>query len=128
MATSKNPEAVAYSHSTSGAACSEGRVAVFDSAPNTVKQAVAAGTTIPAGIFRADVGATDPSCTVYNKGIVPAVSGAAVTRGAQVSFDANGKVIDATTGKYVVGVAEEATTAADVMFPVRLTLDGQLAP
>ena len=44
-------------------------------------------------------------------GISKGVAGAAITEGAKVTPDANGKLVTATTGDFAIGYAEQAATA-----------------
>ena len=55
-------------------------------------------------------------------GIARVISGAAITKGAMVTNDANAKVItQATAGGNVLGIAQSATTAANQWVEVLLT-------
>ena len=49
------------------------------------------------------------ACEVYGPGsVAPAIAGAAITRGARVSSDANGKVITAVSTSWILGWALES--------------------
>ncbi len=66
------------------------------------------------GILQNKPAAQGRSCTVMiGDGISKLKSGAAGTNGYPVASDTNGKGVDATTGKVVLGQWMEAPTAAD---------------
>lgn len=55
---------------------------------------------------------------VVSGGSPDVYSGAAVTVGAEVAVDADGKAVTATSGDVVVGIAVDATTAADQLLQI----------
>lgn len=118
-----SPTALAVSMLKSGVAISKGRVVVQSSTTDsTCKQAVSAGDVKPIGIAADEAAAADAAAAVYpvGQGTVLGVSGAAVTIDALVSFDADGKIIDATTGKFVIGTARTGVGAANLWVQVEL--------
>lgn len=65
-------------------------------------------------------------CEVTFGGVSKAVAGAAITKGAAVASDANGKLITAVSGDYIVGRALRAAGAANEIIPVLLSSQGTL--
>lgn len=57
-------------------------------------------------------------------GITKAVGGAAITRGAQLMTDTSGRLITATSGNQVVGVALESCGAANNLFTAEIFTGG----
>jgi len=89
----------------------------------------AAGTAVPFGVLTdevADGSSTVAECSVQTIGIAKCVVGAAgCTEGVFVMGNTGGTVVDATTGKYHIGVALQTGTAGETI-EVQIAL-GQLA-
>lgn len=83
--------------------------------------ALANATALTAGILQNKPGAGQPATVCY-AGVSKAVAGAAVTAGARVRSDANGKVVPATVaGNAVIGIALESAGADNDVISVLLT-------
>lgn len=54
-------------------------------------------------------------CDVIVSGIAKVKAGGAVTRGSQVMATTDGKVVNATTGKYTVGIALQTGVDGDIV-------------
>lgn len=94
---------------------------------------VNATTDVPVGVSKFAVTAGEVAknkgmSVTGSGGIAECEAGAAVTAGALVSFDNQGRVIAATTGTRVVGQALQAAAGAADHIAVRLTLPGYIAP
>lgn len=50
-------------------------------------------------------------CTVQHDGVVAAIAGGTISAGQELTVDTNGKFVAATTGKAIVGVAQEAAVS-----------------
>lgn len=126
MATQSIQPSASISMHKGNAAISAGRAVINNGSSNTVKQADVAGTTNFAGIAANDAAATDTEIAVYTpaSGRVPCVSGAAITINTELSYDNTGKVVAATSGKYVIGVSTMAVSAADLWVEVQLGSQG----
>ena len=66
-------------------------------------------------------------CEVVRSGISKVVAGDAVTEGAFVASDGNGKAVPATSGEYILGVAYEAASADGDIIAVDLFIPGKAA-
>ena len=62
----------------------------------------------------------DNPVTVQFGGVAKMIAGAAVAAGARVASDANGKVVAATSGDFVIGTALEAAGDANEIIPIAL--------
>jgi hypothetical protein len=107
----------------------EDTVVTYGTDADSVKPAVAA-TVVPVGVvmndervndaLRAPGNQTGRQIAVMTAGVAKLVSGAAITKGTPVMVNASGKMIAATVGNYALGIAENATTAADQEVFVRI--------
>ena len=59
-------------------------------------------------------------CELATDGISKGIAGAAFARGVLLASDANGKLITATAGSYIIGQALEATGGADEIVAVKV--------
>lgn len=88
---------------------------------------VTAATDYPLGVCQFDVLTADltrgKGASIRQEGISECLSGAAITRGAEVEADANGKVITAsgTAGRFVLGVALTTVDATDKRVTVAIS-------
>ena len=64
---------------------------------------------------------------IPNGGIIPVLAGAAVAVGADVTTDAAGKFVTATSGDAIVGRSVTAATDADEFFGIQFTFKGAKA-
>lgn len=64
---------------------------------------------------------------IPNGGIIPVLAGAAVAVGDDVTTDADGKFIPASSGNAIVGRAVTAATAADEFVGIQFTFKGAKA-
>lgn len=64
----------------------------------------------------------DRPCTVIIGGTAPVEAGAAVSAGASVASDANGKAVPAGAGEYICGIAKTAASDAGDEIEVILAL------
>lgn len=62
---------------------------------------------------------------VVTEGSVPAEAGAAITIGQQLATDAQGRLIPATTGQFVIGKALGSVSGAGKFFEVHITREGK---
>ncbi|MBQ7569136.1 DUF2190 family protein [bacterium] len=93
-----------------GAAVAPGRIVKF----STGKAVQAsAGTDVLLGVAQDEAHEANDDIAIAVSGIVSVTAGAAVSAGAYVTADANGKAIAATAGTNYLGVALEAAAAAD---------------
>lgn len=78
------------------------------------------------GLIPAEEGnkATGDSIAVQIKDIGLMVASAAIAAGAEVMTDANGKAKTATAGKFIIGYALKAATAAGDIIPVQISKSG----
>ena len=65
----------------------------------------------------------DDAC-VQIKDVGLCLSGAAIAKGAQLSVDAEGRVVAATAGAFILGVALAASQAAGELIPVQIAKCG----
>lgn len=65
--------------------------------------------------------------TIQMTGVVPAISGAAITAGQELTVNAASKFVPAVAGQTVVGVAEENVAAADLRFSMLIRPRGAAA-
>ena len=68
--------------------------------------------------------ASGDDLTVQIKDIGTWIAGAAVAVGAELTPDANGKAVTATTGDFILGIALKAATAAGQRIPVQICKAG----
>lgn len=123
MATERNLVTAAYK---ADGAITKYRVVVAGTADGEVAQGSTAGTVVPWGVA-AGTAADDGMVDVHVGGTAKACAGAAITKGAKVTFDANGKVIAATAAtEHILGFAEKAAAADGDLIPVRIALMGLL--
>lgn len=99
------------------------------SADDTVVEVTTLGTGPSVGIAQeladaADVTLGKRVIAVMTHGVSKAVAGAAITRGASVSFDAQGRVIPAIATYNVIGVARQTVTTAGDILDVDLSQGG----
>lgn len=76
----------------------------------------AANTDVQVGILQDFPNASGDKVEVMISGTSKCLAGAAVTQGARVTADANGKAVDAGATDQVIGHALSATSAADEIF------------
>lgn len=94
---------------------------------STVNQVVLAGAgELVYGVLQ-NKPALAAQATVMRSGVSKCVAGAAIALGAEVAADANGKVVTATTGDRVIGVARAAAAADLNVIPVDLMI-GPVSP
>lgn len=127
ISTSVNPSAIISEKA--GAAITEPAffIAKFDSNGAVVK---AGAGECPLGVFtpnNAETIAIGDGVDIQVKDIGYVKAGAAVTKGAAVMSDANGKAVTATTGKFILGFALSAASAADDVILVQITKSGYQA-
>ena len=92
------------------------------------------GVTLPATAGAAAIGILIPGQEVKNGDTVAVqvkdmgkwTTGAVVAAGDPLTTDTNGKCIKATSGKFILGFALEAATAADVPINVQITKSGYM--
>lgn len=89
-----------------------------------VSKATAGAAAVGLLIAETDTVAAGDDVTVQVKDIGLWKTGAAVTAGALLASDANGKAITATSGKFIVAQALEAATAADQVIHVQIIKAG----
>lgn len=124
MATYQNVETVTV---TAGAAVRIYRFVQLqaDGKYDEVGSAQARADGIAAGAAAADGDAF--AMVIPNGGLVKVTAGAAVTRGAQIASDNQGRCIDhvTTAGNYILGTALEAASAAGEIITVQFTAPHQ---
>lgn len=76
------------------------------------------------GVLQNKPDAAGKSASVRVYGVSKVTAGAAITAGAEVSSDANGKAATSTTGDYIVGIALEAAAADGDIIAVLITHAG----
>ncbi len=78
------------------------------------------------GLIPAEEGnkAAGDDITIQIKDIGLMVVSAAIAAGAEVMTDANGKAKTATTGKFIIGYALKAATAAGDIIPIQISKSG----
>lgn len=72
----------------------------------------------------ADAIATGDELTVQVKDICPAVAGGAFSKGAELACDAEGKLVKANSGKFILAVALESAAAKDAVVIVQVVKAG----
>lgn len=82
--------------------------------------AVAAATDAGVGVLQNKVSAAGEAGTVMISGVTRVYSGAAITAGAKVYLDSTGRVTTVAQAGQLVGIAEQAATAADQLIAVLL--------
>lgn len=93
---------------------------------SVVKPGTAGKSVVAAGAGEAGIGiiqnkpAANEGATIAISGVSKAVAGAVIAVNAEVTADANGKLVTATTGDYVIGTALVAAGAANELIPVLL--------
>lgn len=84
---------------------------------------IAADTDVPFGVLQ-NAPASGQTAKVMAQGRTKMVASAAITRGAQIGVSADGRAVTRVVGtditKYVIGVAEDAATAAGDIIAVYL--------
>ena len=71
-----------------------------------------------------DAVAADADVDIQIKEIGKWVAGGAISVGAELATDANGKAVTATSGDFIVGIALTAATAAGDLVQVQITKSG----
>ena len=74
------------------------------------------------GVLQNKPDAAGKAATVAVGGRSKVSAGAAVSVGANVASDANGQAVTATTGEVILGIARSASSAADEIISVELSL------
>ena len=91
---------------------------VYGSAANSVNVATDNTAHVPLGILQNEPESGQAAAVCIN-GVSKAVAGDAVSAGALLTFDSEGRVVTASgTGIYTVGVALQAASAAGEVIPV----------
>ena len=81
----------------------DGRVVLVDAAD-----------AVPAGVLQNEPHEGQPA-RLGISGVSKVRAGAAIAAGAQISFGADGRVVTAAAGSYVIGTAKEAAVAGDII-------------
>ena len=127
ISTSVNPSAI--KKEKAGAAMTEPAflIAKYDANGAVVKAGAgdcALGVFIP---NNDDAVAVGDGIDVQVKDIGYVKAGAAITKGAAIMSDANGKAVTATSGKFILGFALATASAADDVILVQITKSGYQA-
>lgn len=114
LATSINDSAVITEKAGAAIADVRGKAVKYDASGNVILCATAGEAAIGIGIMTNDettAQGTDVDIQVKEIGLV--LTGGAVAKGDELTTDANGKLVKATTdGQYIIAVAMEAAAAA----------------
>lgn len=78
------------------------------------------------GICQDEPGSAHASCIAIG-GISKVVAGAAITAGAKITTDDQGRAVTATTGAAVLGTAIQDAAAAGIIIPAKLDNNGRAA-
>ncbi|MHB0954233.1 MAG: DUF2190 family protein [Allorhizobium sp.] len=113
----------------SGADYSDGsahyRFIKLTSTPGTFVRCSVAGEDAD-GVCQDEPGSDHASCIAIG-GISKVVAGAAITAGAKITTDDQGRAVTATTGNSVLGIAIHDAAAAGIIIPVLVEKNGQAA-
>lgn len=101
------------------------RFVIPTSTPKTFVRASVAGSDAVA-ICQDEPGNGHASC-VAEGGISKIVAGAAITAGAKIATDNQGRAVTATTGAYVLGIAVNGANAAGDIIPMLFEKNGRAA-
>jgi hypothetical protein len=100
---------------------SQYRMIVLDGSGNA---ALAGANARAYGVLQTKPTAAGQASTVARNGISKCVAGAAYAVGVLLATDANGRVVLATTGQNVVGIARKAAGGAGELQPVEIVNSG----
>jgi len=103
-----------------GAAIAPRRIVKFDAAANTVIQSAAA-TDLHIGVYQGEVAAkAGEDAAIGVDGIVEVEAGAAITQGATLTSDAQGRAVTAATGNHAWGTALGSAAGAGAVIKARI--------
>lgn len=72
-----------------------------------------------------DTPRTGEASCVADGGISKVVAGAAITAGAQIATDNQGRAVTATSGAYILGTAIQGAAAAGIIIPILFEKNGR---
>ena len=99
-----------------------GKAVKYDSNGDVVLASVAGEAVIGLAILtNAEIIAKGEDVDIQVKEIGKAVAGAEIAKGAELAVDANGALVTATGGQFVIGTALQAATAAGQIINVQIT-------
>ena len=101
------------------------RFVVPTSTAKTLVRASAAGANAD-GICQDEPSEGHASCIAIG-GVSKVIAGAAITAGAKIMSDDQGRAVTATSGNYVLGTAINSAAAAGIVIPVLFSKNGRAA-